>query len=99
MEPSTRSRWPVLIRAVAVPVPTTAGSPYSRETIAAWDMIPPMSVTVAAILEKIGAHAGEVIVQTRISPGAHRVEVAEAAHDPRRAPRSARARPPRRSAR
>ena len=59
-----------------MPVPTTAGSPYSRETIAAWDMIPPMSVTVPVILEKIGAHAGEVIVQTRISPGA---DVGEAA--------------------
>ena len=53
---------------MAVPVPTTAGRPYSRETIAAWDMIPPMSVTVAAIFEKIGAQAGDVIVQTRISP-------------------------------
>jgi len=27
-----------------------------------------MSVTAASILEKIGAQAGEVIVQTRISP-------------------------------
>ena len=31
-------------------VPVTAGSPYSRHTIAAWLMIPPTSVTVAAIL-------------------------------------------------
>ena len=31
-------------------------------------MTPPMSVTVAWIFEKIGAHAGEVMLQTRISP-------------------------------
>ena len=31
------------------PVPVTAGSPYSRQTIAAWLIIPPMSVTMAAI--------------------------------------------------
>ena len=59
---------PGRIGAVARPVPTTAGRPYSRHTIAACDITPPMSVTVALILEKIGAHAGEVIVQTRISP-------------------------------
>ena len=55
-------------RAVARPVPTTAGSPYSRQTIAAWDITPPMSVTVALIFGKIGAHAGEVEPHTRISP-------------------------------
>ena len=43
--PSTRMRWPSLIREVAVPVPTTAGSPYSRATIAAWLIEPPMSDT------------------------------------------------------
>ena len=56
------------MRDVAVPVPTTAGNPYSRDTIAAWDMIPPMSVTAAQILEKIGAHAGDVTVATSTSP-------------------------------
>ena len=70
VDPFTRMRWPVVMREVAVPVPTTAGSPYSRDTIAAWDVIPPMSVTVAAILEKIGAHAGEVIVRRGSRPGA-----------------------------
>ena len=54
--------------AVARPVPTTAGSPYSRQTIAACDITPPMSVTAALTFEKIGAHAGEVMRQTRISP-------------------------------
>ncbi len=41
--PSTRMRWPSLIRCVAVPVPTTAGRPYSRATIAMWLIDPPMS--------------------------------------------------------
>jgi hypothetical protein len=49
-------------------VPVTAGRPYSRHTIAAWLIIPPMSVTVAPIFEKIGAHDGAVSGATRISP-------------------------------
>ena len=60
------------------------GQPVLAETIAAWDMIPPMSVTVAPILEKIGAHAGEVIVQTRISPARTVGDVAERRDHPRR---------------
>ena len=43
--PSTRSSWPVLILETALPVPTTAGMPYSRQTMAVWLMIPPTSVT------------------------------------------------------
>src|SRR3954452_22973293 len=66
--PSTRIRCPVLICDVARPVPTTAGRAYSRHTIAACDMTPPMSVTAAVIFEKIGAQAGDVMLQTRISP-------------------------------
>ena len=46
------SCWPVRICEVARPVPTTAGSPYSRHTIAAWDMTPPMSVTVGLDLRE-----------------------------------------------
>ena len=49
-------------------MPTTAGRPYSRQTIAACDMTPPMSVTTALTFGKIGAQAGEVIGQTRMSP-------------------------------
>ena len=52
--PSTRSSWPVLMVVEADPVPVTAGRPYSRQTIAAWLIMPPMSVTVALILPKIG---------------------------------------------
>ena len=69
VSPSTRIRSPVLIRLVALPVPTTAGSLYSRETIAAWDMIPPISETAAAIVPNTGVQLGEVTGATRISPG------------------------------
>ena len=66
--PSTRTRWPVWIRLVAWPVPTTAGMPYSRATIAACDIVPPMSDTAALILPNTGAQLGAVTGQTRISP-------------------------------
>ena len=56
-----------LIRA-EIPVPVTDGSPYSLHTIAAWQVKPPMSVTAALILVKIGAQAGLVVGQTSISP-------------------------------
>src|ERR1700684_1957514 len=39
--PSTRSRCPVLIVLVPKAVPVTAGSPYSRQTMAAGLMMPP----------------------------------------------------------
>jgi hypothetical protein len=58
----------VLIRLVASPVPTTAGMPYSRATIAACDIEPPMSETAALILPNTGAQLGAVTGQTRISP-------------------------------
>ncbi len=48
--------------------PVTAGSPYSRHTMAAWLMIPPTSVTVAAILPKIGAQPGAVSGAMSTSP-------------------------------
>src|SRR5664280_824698 len=68
VEPSTRSIIPVLMILVACPVPTTAGMPYSRQTIAAWLITPPTSVTQAPILANAGAHDGEVVGATRISP-------------------------------
>jgi hypothetical protein len=49
-----------LINELAEPVPVTAGRPYSRQTIAACDIIPPMSVTVALILLNTGAQLGAV---------------------------------------
>src|SRR6185312_854190 len=66
--PSTRIRWPSLIREVALPVPTTAGSPYSRATMAAWLIEPPMSETAPTIFWKMGAQVGLVTWHTRISP-------------------------------
>src|ERR1022692_3015105 len=67
--PSTRTRWPVLILVVPNAVPVTAGRPYSRQTMAAWLIIPPTSVTVATILPKMGAQLGAVSGAIRTSPG------------------------------
>src|SRR4030065_942690 len=66
--PSTLTVSPVLRTEVAIPVPVTDGSPYSLHTMAAWQVRPPMSVTEALILVKIGAQAGLVVGQTSISP-------------------------------
>src|SRR5579863_2240703 len=66
--PSTRMRWPSLMRVVAVPVPTTAGRPNSRATMAAWLIEPPMSDTAAEIFWNTGAQVGLVTWQTRMSP-------------------------------
>jgi hypothetical protein len=49
LDPSSRILWPDLRREVAEPVPTTAGKPYSRQTMAAWHMTPPTSVIAALI--------------------------------------------------
>ncbi len=46
------------------------GSRYSRDTMAAWDMIPPPSETAAAIRAKTIDQLGAVSGQTRISPSA-----------------------------
>src|SRR4030042_3652317 len=67
--PSTLIISPVLITVVATPVPVTAGRPYSLETMAAWDVRPPISVTAAFILVNTGAHEGFVLGATKISPG------------------------------
>jgi hypothetical protein len=60
------------MRDVALPVPTTAGRPYSRATIAAWLIEPPMSDTAPAIFWKMGAQVGFVTWHTRMSPGCRR---------------------------
>ena len=54
---------------VAVRVPTTQGMPSSRETMAAWDVMPPASVTIAAARRMSGTQSGEVIAATSTSPG------------------------------
>src|SRR5207244_4179059 len=52
--PSTSTSCPSRIAAVAIFVPTTAGSPYSRATTAQWLSRPPASVTIAAARAKSG---------------------------------------------
>lgn len=51
-----------------VPVPITAGIPYSRATIAACDPSPPESTTTAAARWDSGVHDGLVYGQTSTSP-------------------------------
>src|SRR3954454_15860432 len=66
--PSTRIRSPVLMTCVPIPVATNAGKPYSRDTIAACDMMPPPSDTAAPIRANTIDQLGAVSGQIRISP-------------------------------
>ena len=59
-------------------MPVTAGSPYSRQTIAAWLIMPPMSVTVAPMRPNTGPQLGAVMRATRISPSLELVELVDA---------------------
>ena len=49
-------------------VPTTAGSPSSRLTMAAWQVRPPRLVTIAAAFFIVGSQSGSVLSVTRTSP-------------------------------
>ena len=62
-------------------VPTTAGTPSSRATIAACDVRPPRSVTMPAAVFMTGSQSGSVISVTRISPGWNVAELSRVAHD------------------
>ena len=53
---------------MALPVPTTAGTPSSRLTIAAWLVGPPWSVTIPAARFMMGTQSGSVISVTRMAP-------------------------------
>ena len=53
---------------MASPVPTTQGIPNSRETIAAWQVMPPESVTIAPARRNRGSQSGEVMCVTSTSP-------------------------------
>jgi hypothetical protein len=53
-EPSTSTIIPSTSRAVPLAVSVTAGIPNSRATTAAWDIVPPMSVTTAAACPNSG---------------------------------------------
>src|SRR5699024_419772 len=52
-------------------VPTIHGICISRETIAAWQVIPPLSVMIAAAFFIVGTQSGEVINVTNISPSSN----------------------------
>ena len=60
---------PVARRRIAADAPTIAGTPSSRATMAAWQVRPPRSVTIAAAVFITGCQSGVVVSATRISPG------------------------------
>ena len=66
--PSTVTTVPVASIRVASCAPTMHGRPSSRATIAACDVMPPASVTIAAARRMIGTQSGDVMCVTRISP-------------------------------
>ncbi len=70
--PSTVTISPSRSTAVAVRAPTTAGTPSSRDTMAAWHVIPPPSVTTAAARRMTGTQSGLVIGATNTSPACSR---------------------------
>ena len=57
---------------VALPVPTTAGTPSSLLTMAAWLVGPPWSVTIPAARCMMGTQSGSVISVTRMEPSRNR---------------------------
>ena len=66
--PSTVTSSPSCSWSVAPRAPTTAGSPISRLTMAAWQVRPPRSVTSAAARRRMGTQSGEVMGATSTSP-------------------------------
>ena len=70
--PSTRTRVPSPMRRVPSTVPTTAGIPISRDTMAACDTKLPWSVTIAPTRCSIELNASPVVGATSTSPGSSR---------------------------
>ena len=66
--PSTVTSSPSCRVRVPERVPTTAGTPSSRATIAAWQVTPPESVTSAAARRTAGIQSGLVNGATSTSP-------------------------------
>ncbi len=66
-------------------VPTTAGKPSSRLTMAAWQVRPPRLVTIAAAFFMIGSQSGSVLSVTRTSPGLELPQILDALDDAHRA--------------
>ncbi len=69
---STVTTWSSCSVVVASRVPTTQGTPSSRATMAAWQVIPPPSVTRADARLMIGTQSGLVITATSTSPSLSR---------------------------
>ena len=67
---------------MAVRAPTTHGTPSSRLTMAAWQVMPPPSVTTAAARRSVGSQSGFVIGATSTSPSAQRAAFARCGQHP-----------------
>ena len=65
---STVTTSPLRSVFVASCVPTTHGMPSSRETIAAWHVMPPESVTIAEARRINGTQSGAVMRVTSTAP-------------------------------
>ena len=65
---STVTAWPSFNTPVPLPVPMMHGIPSSLETIAAWQVLPPLSVTIAEAILIIGSQSGSVLSVTSTSP-------------------------------
>ena len=63
---------PWRIRRVASGTPSTAGIPYSRQMIAAWESKPPVSVTTPAARSRTGVQPGSVEPTDEDPAGWHR---------------------------
>ena len=61
-----------------VSVPTTAGRPSSRLTMAAWQVRPPRLVTMAAAFFMVGSQSGSVLSVTSTSPSLELLQVLHA---------------------
>src|SRR5262245_27890447 len=72
--PLTRTRAPSANIVVASRVPTTAGIPYSRATIAACESWPPRSVTMAPRSGRTTLKEGPVVRVTSTSPCCSRLK-------------------------
>jgi hypothetical protein len=66
--PSTVTVMPSRRTCVPTCVPTTAGRPNSRATIAQWHKTPPESATIALTVANRGTQVGTVISHTMMSP-------------------------------
>ena len=97
--PSTVTSLPARASPTPSPQPTTQGTPRERLTTAAWEVVPPVSVTTARAATMPCTSSGLVVgrTSTTSSPAAPRASAVSASrHRPRRCRcRGSRLRPPR----